>query len=71
MMREPESELSNLIDRSVKALFRECPRDFTAIRLWEHADRIRSGELIELAPLLLLGEESPTEQSVRESDHFV
>ena len=33
---------------------------FTAIRLWEHADRIRSGELPELAPLLLLCEETPT-----------
>lgn len=39
--------------------------NFTAIRLWEYADRIRSGELAELAPLLILCEEHPTEQVVR------
>jgi hypothetical protein len=39
---------------------------FTAIRLWEHAGRIRSGELPELAPLLVLCEDSPTPETVRE-----
>ena len=39
---------------------------FTAIRLWEHAARIRSGELPELAPLLVLCEESPTVATVQE-----
>ena len=38
---------------------------FTAIRLWEYADRIQSGELAELAPLLILCEEKPTAQTVR------
>jgi hypothetical protein len=38
---------------------------FTAIRLWEYADRIRSGELAELAPLLVLCEDEPTELIVR------
>ncbi|HLK57664.1 MAG TPA: hypothetical protein VKU00_13950 [Chthonomonadaceae bacterium] len=39
---------------------------FTTIRLWEHTDRIRSGALPELAPLLLLCEENPTEETIRE-----
>jgi hypothetical protein len=33
---------------------------FHTIHLWEHADRIRSGELRELAPLLVLCEHEPT-----------
>jgi predicted transposase YdaD len=38
---------------------------FSTIRLWEHADRIRSGELWELAPLLVLCEDNPTETTMR------
>jgi predicted transposase YdaD len=39
---------------------------FATVRLWEHAERIRSGELWELAPLLVLCEDNPTEETVRE-----
>jgi predicted transposase YdaD len=39
---------------------------FNTIRLWEHTDRIRGGDLPELAPLLLLCEDNPTEQTLRE-----
>jgi predicted transposase YdaD len=39
---------------------------FATVRLWEHAERIRSGELWELAPLLVLCEDSPSEETVRE-----
>jgi predicted transposase YdaD len=39
---------------------------FVAIRLWEHADRIRSGELVGLVPLLVLCEDRPAEETVRE-----
>ena len=38
---------------------------FTAIRLWEHADRILNGEFPELAPLLVLCYNKPTEQTIR------
>jgi len=38
---------------------------FNAVRLWEHGDRIRA-ELPELAPLLVLCEERPTEATIRE-----
>jgi predicted transposase YdaD len=38
---------------------------FETIRLWEHAERIRSGELAELAPLLVLCEDQPTEETLR------
>jgi hypothetical protein len=38
---------------------------FSTLRLWEHRDRITSGELAELAPLLVLCEEEPTEQTLR------
>jgi hypothetical protein len=38
---------------------------FTAVCLWEHGDRIRSGELWQLAPLLVLCEDNPTEETVR------
>jgi predicted transposase YdaD len=37
---------------------------FHSIRLWEHAERIRSGEVAELAPLLVLCEEKPSEATV-------
>jgi predicted transposase YdaD len=39
---------------------------FHTLRLWEHAARIRSGELRELAPLLVLCENEPTEATLRE-----
>jgi hypothetical protein len=39
---------------------------FQTLRLWEHAERIRGGELPELAPLLVLCEDNPTEQTLRE-----
>jgi hypothetical protein len=38
------------------------------IRLWEHADRIRGGELAELAPLLILCDDIPSERSLWEPD---
>ena len=44
---------------------------FTAIRLWEQTERIRNGELTELAPLLLLTEENPTEATVREEVRLI
>ena len=44
---------------------------FTAIRLWELEERIRSGELAELAPLLLLSEDSPTEETIREEADLI
>ena len=45
--------------------------NFTAIRLWEHSDRIRNGDLPELAPLLLLSEANPTEATLREEANLV
>lgn len=39
---------------------------FPIIRLWEHAGRIRNGELWQLAPLLVLCEDNPTERTLRE-----
>ena len=45
--------------------------NFTAIRLWEHSDRIRNGDLPELAPLLLLSENNPTEATLREEADLV
>jgi hypothetical protein len=39
---------------------------FDAVRLWEHRDRIVSGELAELAPLLVLCEERPTVETLRQ-----
>ena len=44
---------------------------FHTIRLWEHADRIRSGELGELAPLLVLCEDVPTERTLREERELI
>jgi hypothetical protein len=38
---------------------------FNAIRLWEHRERIINGELVELAPLLVLCEEVPTAATVQ------
>ena len=39
---------------------------FTAIKLWEHADRLRSGELIELVPFLFLCDNESKEETVLE-----
>ncbi|MCC2667644.1 MAG: hypothetical protein K0Q72_115 [Armatimonadetes bacterium] len=39
---------------------------FPAVRLWEHAERIRSGELWPLAPLLVLCEDNPGAHTLRE-----
>jgi predicted transposase YdaD len=44
---------------------------FAALRLWEHADRIRSGELWELAPLLVLCEDTPEERTVRREVEWI
>jgi hypothetical protein len=38
---------------------------FTAVRLWEHTVRIENGEFPELAPLLVLCQERPTEQTIQ------
>jgi predicted transposase YdaD len=45
--------------------------EFATVRLWEHVDRIRSGELWELAPLLVLCEDTPTEQTVRQEVELI
>ncbi len=45
--------------------------NFTAIRLWQQTERIRSGELPELAPLLLLSEDNPTEATIREEADLI
>ena len=46
---------------NIKTQFR-----FTTVKLWEHKSRVRSVELIELAPLMILFEETPTQQIVKE-----
>ena len=51
---------------TVQAGVLETKLTFPVIRLWDHTARIRNGELPELAPLLLLCEETPTEETVRE-----
>lgn len=38
---------------------------FHVIRLWEHIDRIRSGELAQLAPLLVLCEDNPRDETLQ------
>jgi predicted transposase YdaD len=45
--------------------------EFECIRLWEHADRIRSGELPELAPLLILCEDAPVEEVLTEERELI
>ncbi|MDQ2733033.1 MAG: DUF4351 domain-containing protein [Armatimonadota bacterium] len=40
---------------------------FHVIRLWEHIDRIRNGDLGALAPLLVLCEDHPTEATLQEA----
>jgi hypothetical protein len=44
---------------------------FHTLRLWEHAARIRSGELRELAPLLVLCENNPTEETLQEERRLI
>jgi hypothetical protein len=44
---------------------------FKAIRLWEHAERLRSGELWQLATLLVLCEDNPTEATVRQEVELI
>src|SRR5436190_8383301 len=44
---------------------------FHTLRLWEHANRIRGGELPELAPLLVLCEDVPTEQTLQEERQLI
>ena len=39
---------------------------FSIVKLWEYESRIRSGEFIELVPLLVLFEENPSQETVRE-----
>ena len=46
---------------SAKTLFQ-----FTTVKLWEHADRLRSGELIELVPFLFLCDNESKEETVLE-----
>ena len=41
------------------------------MRLWEHRDRIVSGEWPELAPLLVLCEASPTEQTLQQEVELI
>ena len=39
--------------------------------MWDYSDRIRNGDLPELAPLLLLSEDNPTEATLREEADLV
>ena len=45
--------------------------EFPTIRLWEHGDRIASGELPELAPLLLLCSEEKTEAVLQQERRMI
>lgn len=45
--------------------------EFETVRLWEHAERIRSGDLQELAPLLVLCENEPTGATLREERELI
>jgi len=44
---------------------------FNAVRLWEHTELLRSGELPELAPLLFLCEDSPGEEVIRKERELI
>jgi hypothetical protein len=44
---------------------------FDTVRLWEHRDRIISGEWPELAPLLVLCEAHPTEQTLQQEVELI
>ncbi len=45
--------------------------EFSRILLWEYKERIRSGEFKELAPLLVLFEEKPTEKTILEEKALI
>ncbi len=45
--------------------------EFSTIHLWMHLERIRSGELAELAPLLPLCVERPTRRILEEGRHLI
>lgn len=49
----------------------ETKLSFTAIRLWEHRERIISGEWPELAPLLVLCEAEPTEETLQQEVELI
>src|SRR5206468_11432274 len=44
---------------------------FERILLWEHAERVRSGELVELAPLLVLCEDKPAREALEEERELI
>jgi hypothetical protein len=44
---------------------------FDTLRLWEYADAIRSGEYPELAPLLVLCEDKPTEATLQRERELI
>lgn len=44
---------------------------FDTLRLWEHKDRIRGGELAELAPLLVLCDNNPVEETLQEERRLI
>jgi predicted transposase YdaD len=44
---------------------------FETLRLWEHADRIRGGDFRELAPLLLLCDDTPREATLRQERELI
>jgi hypothetical protein len=58
-------------EHRVTAEGKETKLSFEALRLWEHRDRIISGELAELAPLLVLCEEEPTEQTLHREAELI
>jgi hypothetical protein len=45
--------------------------EFSTFKLWEHAERIRSGELAVLAPLLVLCEDAPVEETVLQEQSLI
>jgi hypothetical protein len=45
--------------------------EFETVRLWEHAERIRSGECREPAPLLLLCEDTSDEATLRHERELI
>lgn len=49
----------------------ETKLTFNAVRLWEYRDRIISGEFLELAPLLVLCEEEPTEETLQKEVELI
>jgi hypothetical protein len=45
--------------------------EFSVFKLWDHAERIRSGELGVLAPLLVLCEDAPVQETVLEEQSLI